>query len=247
MAETTPGARWRVSAHTLRPQPFGFRYLLRPLAPGEDPAEAARASLPDEEAARAVAGRSIGFADFSERNRTAHLARDATVVATPPQSSRYSAAGDAGLVDGVRGSIDRRGGHWQGYRGSDVWIDIPLGVDPAAVSEVRVGLLQHPGSGVYLPFRIVAAASGDGETLARAGAPGYAAVEIEPASRGVSPPDPAGAEPPAGGRRTVTLRFDEPVPALGIEVRIEGLERIPEGWPEGGQLPWIYLDEIIVR
>ena len=46
--------------YTLWPREMGFRFLLRLLRPGEDPARVARTALPDEEAAKAVAARSPG-------------------------------------------------------------------------------------------------------------------------------------------------------------------------------------------
>ena len=83
---------------------MGFRFLLRPLRPGEDPAGAARTPLPYREDADAVAGRTLALDHFGEVNRVEHLARGRSVEVGPASSSRYSAAGDAGLVDGIRGS-----------------------------------------------------------------------------------------------------------------------------------------------
>lgn len=223
--------------YAIRPQELAFRYLLRPLAPGDDPGVLARRALPDAEAAQAVASRSLELEDFAERNLTPHFARGRPVVVEPPNSSRYSAAGDAGLVDGIRGSIDRRGGHWQGYRGETVTVRIELGENARPVREVKLGFLQHADSGVHLPLRAEAALSPDGATL---GEPAAAPVPDAPA--------PDADEPPTGGRRYLELRFPEDTaPARAVEVRITGLPRIPDGWPNAGETPWIYLDEVIVR
>ena len=102
--------------YTLWPREMGFRFLLRPLRPGEDAGRVGMAdTVPDTAAADAIATRSLALDHFGEVNRVEHLARGRAVMVEPASSSRYSAAGDAGLVDGIRGSIDRRGGHWQGY------------------------------------------------------------------------------------------------------------------------------------
>ncbi|MXW16543.1 MAG: DUF4981 domain-containing protein, partial [Gemmatimonadetes bacterium] len=154
---------WGAVAHheyTLWPREMGFRFLLRPLRPDEDPVVLAR-TVPDSAAADAVASRSLALDHFGERNRVPHLARGRPVEVEPASSSRYSAAGDAGLVDGMRGSIDRRGGHWQGYHADEITAVIDLG-EGEAVEAVKVGFLQHPGSGVYWPRRVEVAVSGDG-------------------------------------------------------------------------------------
>ena len=221
--------------YTLWPGEMSFRYLIRPLRPGEDPGRVARTALPDEEAAQAVAGRTLALDHFGERNRVAHLARGRPVEVSPASSSRYSAAGDPGLVDGIRGSIDRRGGHWQGYQADEVTAVIDLG-ESEAIGAVKVGFLQHPGSGVYFPRRVEVAVSEDGEAFG------------DVVGRDVRDPVvPAGLEAvPEGGRIYVEI------PVAGarvraVQVRIVGAGTVPGGWPFAGQTAWTYVDEIIVR
>ena len=223
--------------YTLWPGEMAFRYLLRPLRVGEDPALVARTPIPDSAAAAAVAGRSLALDHFGERNRVDHLARGRPVEVTPASSSLYSAAGDAGLVDGVRGSIDRRGGHWQGYQADEITAVIDLG-DGAAVEAVKVGFLQHPGSGVYWPRRVEVGVSEDGRRFGRG-----VVREVGGAADAATGP---GAEPPDGGRIYVEIPVGQ-VSARALRIRIEGLGRVPEGWPSAGETAWIYVDEIIVR
>lgn len=227
--------------YTLWPQELGFRYLLRPLAPGDDPAEVAR-TLPDAAAADAVASRSLALDDFGERNRVPHLARGRPVRVEPPASSLYSAAGDAGLTDGVRGSIDRRGGHWQGYRTASVtvWVDLGEGAD---VGSVKLGFLQHPATGVYFPRRLEVAASRDGREFgpATAWSPADSSAHASALAWAVAESAALGA-----GR----LYADVPFVFSGarhLRVRISGLGTIPRGQPEAGETAWIYVDEIVVR
>ena len=222
--------------YTLWPGDMAFRYLLRPLRPGEDPAQVARTPLPDAEAVAAVMGRSLAFDHFGERNLVDHLARGRPVEVVPASSSLYSAAGDAGLVDGVRGSIDRRGGHWQGYQADEITAVIDLG-EGAAVEAVKLGFLQHPGSGVYHPRRVEVSTSEDGESFGRP-----AVLEIANPSAAA----PRDVEPPPGGR----LYVEVPVAATwarALRIRIEALGRVPDNWPARDETAWTYVDEIIVR
>ena len=226
--------------YTLWPREMGFRYLLRPLRPGEDPGPLARDRLPDAEAADAVAGRSLALDHFGEANKVDHLARGRPVEVGPASSSRYSAAGDAGLVDGIRGSIDRRGGHWQGYQADEVTAVIRLveGAEAEAVpvEAVKVGFLQHPGSGVYHPRRVEVAVSEDGVVFGEA-------VEGVVGGGGRAGP---GGDPPEGGRLYVNVPLGGRT-ARTIRVRIHAFGRVPNGWPSGGSTAWTYIDEIIVR
>ena len=231
---------WGAVAHheyTLWPRDMGFRFLLRPLRAGEDPGRLARIA-PDAEAADSMATRSLALDDFGEVNRVEHLARGRPIEVEPASSSPYSAAGDAGLVDGVRGSIDRRGGHWQGYRANEIAAVIDLG-EGAGLEAVKVGFLQHPGSGVYHPRRVEVAVSQDGVAFGEA-----VGVDVGVGDAGAAPGRDAG--PPAGGRVYVEV----PVAAASarwVRVRVVALGTVPGGWPSGGETAWTYLDEIIIR
>ena len=227
--------------YTLWPREMGFRFLLRPLRPGERPDGLGR-PVPDAEAADAIRARSLALDHFGEVNKVEHLARGRPVDVEPASSSRYSAAGDAGLVDGIRGSIDRRGGHWQGYRADEVTAVIRLveGAEAGAVpvEAVKVGFLQHPGSGVYHPRRVEVAVSEDGEVFGEA---------VEGVA-GAWPRRRSGeaAAAPEGGR----LYFNVPLggrTARAIRVTVRTFGAVPDSWPSGGSRAWTYIDEIIVR
>ena len=224
--------------YTLWPGEMGFRFMLRPLRPGEDPAQVARTPVPDGEAVEAVMGRSLALDDFGERNLVDHLARGRPVDVVPASSSLYSAAGDAGLVDGVRGSIDRRGGHWQGYQADEITAVIHLG-DGATFEAVRVGFLQHPGSGVYFPRRVEVAVSEDGESFGR---PVVREVGGGAAGAGTG----SDAEAPEGGRIYVEIPIAA-ARARALRVQIEALGRVPRSWPSAREMAWTYVDEIIIR
>ena len=218
--------------YTIWPGEMEFRFLLRPLRPGERPERVTFSPMPDSEAAAAVTYPWIALDHFGERNRVPHLARGRPVEVDPTSSSRYSAVGDAGLVDGIRGSIDRRGGHWQGYRADEITAVIDLG-EGEDVEAVKVGFLQHPWSGVYWPRRVEVAVSGDGVGF------GEAVVREVTAAR-------EGEGGVVGGRTYVEV----PVAGAGVRavrVRIVGMGMVPGGWPSGGGTAWTYMDEIIVR
>ena len=190
----------------------------------------------------AVAGRSLALDHFGEVNKVEHLARGRPVDVEPASSSRYSAAGDAGLVDGVRGSIDRRGGHWQGYQADEVTAVIQLveGAEAGAVpvEAVKIGFLQHPGSGVYWPRRAEVAVSEDGVVFGEAV---EGVVGAWPRRRSGE-----AAAPPEGGRLYVNVPLGGRT-ARAIRVTVQTFGAVPDSWPSGGSRAWTYIDEIIVR
>ncbi len=226
--------------YTLWPREMGFRFLLRPLRAGERPDGVGRL-VPDAEAADAIWDRTLALDHFGEVNRVDHLARGRPVEVEPASSSRYSAAGDAGLVDGIRGSIDRRGGHWQGYRADEVTAVIRLAegaeAEAVPVEAVKIGFLQHPGSGVYWPRRVEVAVSEDGVTF---GEVVEGEVGAWPRRGGEA------AETPEGGRLYVNVPLDGRT-ARAIRVTVQTFGEVPDGWPSGRSQAWTYIDEILVR
>ena len=104
------------------------------------------------------------------------------------------------------------------------------------VEAVKIGFLQHPGSGVYFPRRVEVAVSEDGVAFGEAVVGGVGGGgRVEP-----------GGDPPEGGRMYVEVPLGGR-PARAIRVRIQALGRVPDDWPSGGATAWTYIDEIIVR
>jgi len=219
------------------PQVLEQTFLLRPFEAGPDrpePEELARSGLWTAEMASAVGRRSLKFETFAERNLVDHLARGATLSVVTPASSPYSRGGDPALVDGVTGSIDRRGGDWQGYEEQDLEVVIDLG-SPLPVERVKIGFLQVVWARIFFPSAVEVSLSEDGETFATLGT----------AVHNLAPDDPTDlrhyfeviGEPGEEGRSTA--RF--------VRVRAVNLGRAPPDHERSGEPAWLYADEIIVE
>jgi len=76
-------------------------------------------------------------------------------------AGRYTAGGEYGLVDGIRGTRDYLDGLWQGFMGHDLVATIDL-ENPTPVSQVIVGCLQDTRSWIFMPESIQVSASLDG-------------------------------------------------------------------------------------
>lgn len=80
----------------------------------------------------------------------------------------YSAGGESGLLDGLKGSGSFYDGHWQGYQGQDLDIELDFGkVTP--VNKVSVDFLQNAHSWILLPEYVEVLVSDDGINYRSAG------------------------------------------------------------------------------
>ncbi|MFN8060260.1 MAG: glycoside hydrolase family 2 TIM barrel-domain containing protein [Vicinamibacterales bacterium] len=222
--------------YLIRATPMAFQCALQPFsaADGDPDVLARRAAATDPEGDSRPEPR--GAADGStftrptreSANLVAHLARDRALSTVHAQRSPYSRGGDAALVDGVRGSIDWRGGDWQGYEGDDLDATIDLG-RPTSIAEVRVGFLQNTGSKVFFPSTVQVSTSNDGTTF----------DALAPIGHDVP------LDRPAAERRT----FRTPVgrEARYVRVRAVNVRRCPPAHARAGEPAWLFVDEIVVR
>jgi beta-galactosidase len=214
--------------YTLLPGPLSYRFVIRTLSPADEASTLARAPLPDTPEQEALSRRTLELKDHEHQNRILHLGFEASVGVSQATRSRYSARGDAGLVDGIRGSIDWRGGDWQAYRGG-VEVVVDLG-QPQEIRVVKVGFLQHPESFAYWPDSVKVDYSEDGVDYRRMAN----RASMSPSTNGPT-------------RGYVTVRSEGSFSARYLRVGVRGRASIPEDWPGQGEVPWIYVDEIIVR
>ncbi|MGZ3927553.1 MAG: GH92 family glycosyl hydrolase [Mucilaginibacter sp.] len=74
----------------------------------------------------------------------------------------YPAQGDESLIDGLRGTVNWRLGHWQGYQGTDLAVVIDMGqIKP--VNKVSIGTLQDSRSWIVFPKQVEYWVSDDGK------------------------------------------------------------------------------------
>jgi hypothetical protein len=76
-------------------------------------------------------------------------------------SSLYTANGDEGLIDGLRGEKNFRLGGWQGYQGCDFEAIIDLG-KPQNIKKISAGFLQDVRSWIWMPQYVEFFTSSDG-------------------------------------------------------------------------------------
>jgi beta-galactosidase len=216
--------------YTLLPKPVEWAFLMRPFTTADpSPETLSLAELYTTALAASVTDRSIDLHDFTERNRVEHLALGMAVQVADSNSSRYSAGGDAALTDGIRGSIDRRGGHWQGYEAADFEAIVDLEAERPLTS-IKTGFLQVRWARVLLPLEVEFAVSRDGATF------DVVATVVHDVSLEA-----------AGPLRWYAEADLEQTAARYVRVRARNAGRAPDWHDDAGLPAWIFVDEILVR
>lgn len=79
-------------------------------------------------------------------------------------SAQYSAGGDEGIIDGIRGNENWRKGEWQGYQNQNFEAIVDL-EKTRSISEVGAGFLQDTRAWILLPTKVEFFASTDGKNF----------------------------------------------------------------------------------
>ena len=166
---------------------------------------------------------------IDEQSFTVHLATGSRIETTNPYSQRYSAGGDYGLTNGIRGSLDHLDGHWQGYEGVD--FDARLMLDSVRnVSKISVGFLNKTDSWIFLPLSIGIEISEDGQQ--------FTETKI---TRSISD-----LNNPKTFVRDFQVLFDAK-PARYIRIKARNTGTVPDWHAGAGGKAWLFVDEIIVE
>ena len=152
-------------------------------------------------------------------------------------SRQYSAGGDLGLVDGIRGSVNFRLGGWQGYQRKDFEAIIDL-KEPRNVTQLAAGFLQDIKSWIWMPRYVEFYTSMDGVTYRFAGRVGHNVAEDDYTPQihdlGVTITDDYG-------------NVGSGVEARYIKVFAKNYGKIPKWHLGAGGNAYIFTDEVIIK
>jgi len=76
-------------------------------------------------------------------------------------NKQYTAGGNNGLIDGLKGDIDWRKGRWQGFQGQDFELIIDL-QKVTVIDTVKIGFLEDRRSWIFMPNEVLVYGSNDG-------------------------------------------------------------------------------------
>lgn len=141
-------------------------------------------------------------------------------------AEQYNASKELTLVDGVVGSLPWKGHEWAGFREKQIEFTIDLG-SKKAVSAIELGFLEDYGSWIHYPESI--------EILISNKSKKWKSVQQFQWN-----------DASFGKGRILTKRASIGSKGRYIKVKISPKMQIESGQPGEGNLPWTFLDEVIV-
>ena len=146
-------------------------------------------------------------------------------------SRQYTAGGDEGLIDGLRGTTNWRTGGWQGYQDTDFTAVVEL-LERKDIKEIGAGFCQDARSWIWMPRYVEFSVSEDGEDFVPLG---RVDNTVDPQDYVVQVHD-------------LSVRVPENVgPFRYIKVFAKNFGTIPEWHPGAGSEGFIFIDEIWVK
>ncbi len=145
-------------------------------------------------------------------------------------SNWYTAGGAYGLVDGLTGTMNFRDGHWQGFSGNDVDVQLDLG-EKKKIAEVSANFYQYNNAWIFLPSTIEVYASTNGKKWVLQGT---AQSDIAEAERGKHI-----------FNAEITLHNKKKY--RYIRLIAKNIKEVPDWHEAAGSEAWIFIDEIIVK
>lgn len=143
-------------------------------------------------------------------------------------SSLYTAGGDLGLVDGVRGSKNFRIGGWQGYQGQDFEAIVDLG-EVKPVKQLSAGFLQDASPWIMMPREVSFSVSTDGQNYVVVGA-----VKSDIPENQMEPTI-----------KDFTVNVD--TKARFVKVFAKAFGPLPSWHESAGEPSWLFIDEISIK
>ncbi|MBI3819403.1 MAG: glycoside hydrolase family 92 protein [Planctomycetes bacterium] len=176
---------------------------------------------------RVIAARDGVNPSYVESARFIKLPYDKKVIYKYPFSPLYTAGGEQGLVDGVRGDA-RSFGDWQGFEGTDFEAVVDLGAK-REIHKLSSGWLHYESSWIFLPTGVEYFISDDGQNYRS-----IYKLKI----------DAAGGQGPLSRE----CAYDgAPFSARFIKVVAVNRGVCPPGHPGAGGKSWIFVDEIAIE
>ncbi len=208
-----------------------IHYTLDGSAPSRDsPRYQTPLALRETTTLRAIAVAADARVSHETRSQFHRRREDWSVTLTHRYNRQYTAGGDHGVIDGLRGTTNWRAGGWQGYQPSDFEAVVDLG-EVQRIRRLASGYLQDARSWIWLPKQVEYAVSSDGEHFTELG---VARHDVPLKTEEVLLRE-LEVKPPANTR------------ARYVRVRARNLGPIPAWHPGRGNPAFIFVDEIIVE
>lgn len=140
---------------------------------------------------------------------------------------KYTAGGNLGLVDGIKGSLNYNDGKWQGFEGKDFMAVINL-QEPREINSIKIGFLRAINGWILLPSKVTVMGSENGTDFEE-----IKTWELKEASSNDK-------------SEVVNLEYETQKTYQFLKVKAVNAGPLPEWHPGKGEKAWIFIDEIEV-
>lgn len=170
----------------------------------------------------------LSFGETAELNFIIHKAFGTKPVLENSYHERFTAGGDFGLTDGLKGSIKFWDGRWQGFEGTDLAAVIDL-KKPTPIEKISVGFLEDTGAWIFFPTEVEFLISDDGEEFA-----------LQKTFNNIPTKNPD------ARILDVSAEFEN-LEARFIKIVAKNIGMCPSWHPGAGDKAWVFSDEIIIQ
>lgn len=168
-----------------------------------------------------------GFSKVVEGNYVQFI-KDKMISIKSTYGSQYTAGGDDGLIDNIRGAENFRLGGWQGYQDQDFEATVDL-LSVKEINEIGAGFLEDIKSWIWFPNKVTFEISDDNEHFEL-----YGTVENTHPDNDYTP-------------KVEDFSVKKKANARYIRVKAENYGTIPD-WHLGAGYPaYIFIDEILIH
>jgi predicted alpha-1,2-mannosidase len=141
----------------------------------------------------------------------------------------YTADGDQGVIDNIRGDENWKKGNWQGYWGKDFDATIDLG-KLETVSSISAGFLQDSRSWIIFPKKLSVYTSDDNTNFVLFGSIDY---PVEATDEKIQ------VKNLSVGNKKVITRY--------IKIKAQNFGKLPESHEGKGGDTWLFIDEVEIK
>lgn len=159
----------------------------------------------------------------------AHPAIGLNISYLTPPSENYNSGGDLTLVDGILGTRRWKGNEWVGFNTTQVIFTIDAG-SKTKIHDLELSFLEDPSAWILMPTSVHIFISNDGKKWKEC-----KDSEINLTEKNIP--------------IKKTLPYSTAIERKGryVIVLIDALDKIPENQPGAGNIPWTFMDEIILN
>lgn len=151
------------------------------------------------------------------------------IIISSKYNAQYTAGGDDGIIDYLRGPIDFRTGYWQGYQGTDFEAVVSL-EKSMKITKLSLGCLQDARSWIWMPSSVEFYTSQNGHTWDFAGKVSNTVADNDMTAQ----------------IKDFILQI-KPTQAKFVKVFAKNYGTIPYWHPGAGGEAFIFIDEITIE